>query len=840
MSVENYSIDENQTIGCGCAACQSGHQATFNSDGSLAQGNGSNDGVNAASTDADPTTFANYLTQGFWQDVGGQERSWSQNNITFSLNGFSSDNANGIRQAFDMWSDVADINFTEISGDADIDVNKGNDGRAYARTWTSGTSIARSDIYIDTSTYSWGDLQTHGGYGFMSALHEIGHSLGLGHTGNYNGTASYRNDAQWTNDTHQTTVMSYFSAGNVGSDHRNDSGQWQYSASPMLFDIVAIQSIYGADYTTRSGNTVYGFNSNAGHDQYDYSITAVPFAIWDSGGIDTIDVSGYSTNQIIYLTEGDFSSTGDMTNNLVIAYGAQIENAISGSGDDTFYANDVNNNIDGGLGNDVIEYFYNITDFAFNFISNSVVALTHIAHNFTDTLSNIENFIFSDASLSFDALKESYGTPANIGVKFYWNGGDYNYTSNEDGNITLDASQMNYNGATGNIATITHDVSNLTVTVHNNNAPETLRLIGSERADNITINGTTPSLNGQIHAGAGNDIIDIQITGNQRVYAQDGDDTVTTLEGNDIIFGGSGNDTLNGSEGRDKLQGDEGHDTLNGGANGDWLYGNAGDDIINGESGVDLLKGGTGNDTLNGGDNSDRLYGEGGQDTLNGGNGNDRLEGGANNDVLNGDAGADVLFGDTGDDYLNGGNGNDRLYGGNDNDIIYGNAHDDLVYGGNGDDVIYGGSHNDALNGEAGNDVLIGGTGDDRLYGEDGLDVLSGGQGTDLLYGGNDTSRDVFAFSADEDSEDRIYSFNINQDQINITDLLSGYNHGVSDISEFVQIIHTGLRFDIQVDRDGGGDNFENVARVFTDISDSLTAQDLLDSNTLVANNSIL
>jgi serralysin len=893
LSVKNYSLDENQTVGCGCAACQNGHQQNFNSDGSLAQNNGSGGGLDAPSTDADPTTFANYLTQGFWEDVGGQERSWTQNNITFSLNGFSSSNQAGLRQAFDMWSDVADISFTEISGDADIDITNGNDGRAYARTWTSGTSIARSDISIDTGTYSWGDLETQGGYGFMSALHEIGHSLGLGHTGNYNGSASYNNDAQWTNDTHQTTVMSYFSAGNVGSDHRDDSNQWQYSASPMLFDIVAIQNIYGADYTTRNTDTTYGFNSNAGYDQYDYSITEVPFAIWDGGGIDTIDVSGYSTDQVIYLTEGDFSSTGNMTNNLVIAYGAQIENAIGGSGDDSFFANNADNNIDGGLGDDVVEYFYNVTEFSYNFISNTVVALTNLVDNFTDTISNIENFIFADSSYSFAQLKDAYGAPADIGVKLYWNGGDYNFTSDSDDTTNLNATEMGYSDASGNVATIIRNSNDITVTVHNNNAPETLRLIGSNQADNITINGLTPSLAGQIHAGAGHDIIDIQISGNHRVYAQDGDDSVTTLGGNDIILGGAGNDTITAGAGRDKLQGEDGNDTLHGGADGDWLFGDAGNDTLNGDAGSDIIRGGTGQDTLNGGDDYDRLYGEDGDDTLHGGNGNDRLYGGDDNDTLHGgagqdflygenghdelfgddladylygqagddtlhggngndrldggsdfdilygDAGADLLLGESGNDILYGGNGNDRIYGGDNDDTIYGDAHNDIVYAGNGNDTINGGSHNDTLNGESGNDIILGGSGDDKLYGASGNDTLIGGAGIDLLYGGTDSNTDVFGFSASENSEDRIYNFVLSDDEINITDLLSGYTHGTSDIEEFVNIAHTGSRFDVQVDRDGGGNSFESVARVFTDISDSLTATDLLNSGTLIANESL-
>jgi serralysin len=81
-----------------------------------------------------------------------------------------------------------------------------------------------------------------------------------------------------------------------------------------VHDIAAIQAIYGADMTTRTGDTTYGFNSNAGRDSYDFTKTPAPvMAIWDAGGIDTLDASGYATDQIIDLTPGSLSSIGGVT-----------------------------------------------------------------------------------------------------------------------------------------------------------------------------------------------------------------------------------------------------------------------------------------------------------------------------------------------------------------------------------------------------------------------------------------------------------------------------------------------------------------------------------------------
>src|SRR5204863_1372406 len=166
------------------------------------------------------------------------------------------------------------------------------------------------------------------------------------------------------------------------------------------------QTIYGADMTTRTGDTTYGFNSNAGRDSYDFTTTPAPImTIWDAGGTDTLDASGYATSQIVDLREGALSSIGGvtidtapsfaqvnanraavglsaislatyngnmaalaanavvgrLTDNVGIAYGAIIENAVGGSGNDLLIGNNVDNilranggddGLNGGAGND--------------------------------------------------------------------------------------------------------------------------------------------------------------------------------------------------------------------------------------------------------------------------------------------------------------------------------------------------------------------------------------------------------------------------------------------------------------------------------------------------------
>lgn len=382
-AVSDANGPEGFSLSCGCSSC--GGQAAESGEGESVQpsgdvvdsadegsdyshdgggqyiiveaesGEGSGTGADAPAATADQMT--NWLTQGYW---GGVEVSWADTNITFSLSNFSTANANGLRAAFELWEDVAGLNFTEVGSGGEISLSRGSDGRAYSsfQSYSWDGIEGKYDVYgtiisIDTSIYGWHDLNTIGEYGLKTGIHEIAHSLGLGHAGDYNGSATYDTDAQYSNDTRQYTVMSYFSASNSGADYLDSSYDWKYASTPMLFDIHAMQSLYGANYSTRAGDTTYGFNSNAGRDQFDFSVTVAPVAtIWDGGGTDTLDLSGYSMSQIVRLTSGEFSNIGGLVNNLTIAYGATVENAVGGSAADYLYGNSANNILRGGGGND--------------------------------------------------------------------------------------------------------------------------------------------------------------------------------------------------------------------------------------------------------------------------------------------------------------------------------------------------------------------------------------------------------------------------------------------------------------------------------------------------------
>ncbi|MGE0052769.1 MAG: M10 family metallopeptidase C-terminal domain-containing protein [Hyphomicrobium sp.] len=271
---------------------------------------------------------------------------------------FTSAQITASEDALKLWSDVAKIKFarvgTSYTNSATIlfsgETSQGGYGWGYF-PGSRATYSLDGDVFINPSN-GWFKSLGKGSYDFMSIIHEIGHAIGLDHPGDYNGgSPTYQTDALYKQDSQQYTVMSYFSASNTGAWHGSN-----YAATPLLHDIAAAQKMYGANWATRPGNTTYGFNSNVDRPQFhiDSPSQKAVFAIWDGGGNDTLNFSGYTQNGDIDLNQAAFSSVGGLKKNVAIAKGAIIENAIGGSGNDFLKGNIFDNKIQGGPGNDVI------------------------------------------------------------------------------------------------------------------------------------------------------------------------------------------------------------------------------------------------------------------------------------------------------------------------------------------------------------------------------------------------------------------------------------------------------------------------------------------------------
>ncbi len=321
---------------------------------------------------------------------------------------------------FRLWDELIASSLVESGHEAaDITLNYSSatsDDGSYSSDITYSTTptgIAADQIWLSSNWTSNADSgMVNGGYGLQTMLHEIGHSLGLSHPGVYNAapgvTITYDTDAEFSQDNRQYTVMSYFGGYDTTANTWTQDGtssRHKYSQTPMVYDIAAIQSLYGADMTTRTGDTIYGYNANfaAGDTEksiFDFSTNTAPIlTIWDAGGSDELDCSGWNGNQTINLTAGSYSSVCGLNNNVGIAFGTTIENATGGNGNDTLTGNSGNNLLNGGDGNDTaICGVWTTCIVTGDSVSATITDLTGI--NGTDIFSNIENLMFNNVSVT--------------------------------------------------------------------------------------------------------------------------------------------------------------------------------------------------------------------------------------------------------------------------------------------------------------------------------------------------------------------------------------------------------------------------------------------------------
>jgi serralysin len=278
----------------------------------------------------------------------------------FGFQAFTEIQKAGARDTMVLWDDLIAPSIVESNGNG-ADILFANDFNTFAGQGyypgTNGQKI-RSDVWISSPDVNWvSHWLDYAGAGKTTLIHEAGHALGLSHPGNYNATdadgdgipdpITYQNAAEYAQDSQTYSIMSYFSGPQTGTGRVVNGAILQFAnpQTPMIHDILAIQAKYGADPTTRVGDTNYFSNSNAGNGVYDLSLNPYPYlAVYDAGGEDTFDFSTANRSVFIDLRPGSFSSAGlgvpslELANSIVTAFNAATDNV--NQGDRALWANE--------------------------------------------------------------------------------------------------------------------------------------------------------------------------------------------------------------------------------------------------------------------------------------------------------------------------------------------------------------------------------------------------------------------------------------------------------------------------------------------------------------------
>src|SRR5581483_9933262 len=189
----------------------------------------------------------------------------------------SGEPTNGFSQVTEPEKTVINAAFAQISGftnasivfnqqagvsdkNADIKIARSSEANPTSYAYYPGNYEEGGDVWIGTQ-YDY-SRPTKGDYSYLTHFHELGHAMGLKHSQETGGVANTAVPSG--HDALEYTVMSYRSyvGGPTSGGYSNE--QFGFPQSYMMNDILALQTLYGANYSLHSSDTVYTFDPTTG------------------------------------------------------------------------------------------------------------------------------------------------------------------------------------------------------------------------------------------------------------------------------------------------------------------------------------------------------------------------------------------------------------------------------------------------------------------------------------------------------------------------------------------------------------------------------------------------
>src|SRR5918997_769545 len=201
-------------------------------------------------------------------------------------------------------ADIALVEEAEAPGDAPARIGPPPPMRgsspayaAYPREERGGDAWFRPGSYDDPRP---------GDNAWRALFHEIGHTMGLKHGHAYDPRFLDLIDAVLPagRDSHDFSLMPYRSHIGHPTLYGYTNAADSHPQSYMMLDIAALQYLYGADYGTNAGDTVYAFSPETGAMLVDGTAEEPPpvanilfRTVWDGGGFDAYDFSLYGARR---------------------------------------------------------------------------------------------------------------------------------------------------------------------------------------------------------------------------------------------------------------------------------------------------------------------------------------------------------------------------------------------------------------------------------------------------------------------------------------------------------------------------------------------------------------